>query len=408
MNKHSANLLSVKARPRSATEKPSLLRRAMHVAATTGLAVLLPACGFIDGDSYREPDVDPTAAMTEEERPSANTAQVAETAAARAPTAATASRTGGTVSPTATTTATTTPTATSTAPATATTVTQETAVNSTATATTAGASAASGRTNTIDTIVNDMRLNNDLVLDGVPSSYGFAAGPGHVIMGNNPRGTSTPSWWTPANRSLKSEAWWNVILPWMVIFDGVGNAAGNTRVEMRNLKTYYKSRSSGQWILISQGPVEGSNYPKHLQGTNVTTPDIRTNADGTVSVRPPNGTSVFHGWCCGKRPINGPDIEAIFITMQARLTVSNASLPDDRNAARYLIQVGGDYYPEASTTINDYAPSYFSPGIGLSRSKLVNNQWQSFSFTTVNLGVQDPGGAAISEAQLRAAPPPLD
>jgi hypothetical protein len=262
--------------------------------------------------------------------------------------------------------------------------------------------------NTIDTIVNDMRLNNDLVLDGVPSSYGFAAGPGHVIMGNNPRGTSTPSWWTPANRSLKSEAWWNVILPWMVIFDGVGNAAGNTRVEMRNLKTYYKSRSSGQWILISQGPVEGSNYPKHLQGTNVTTPDIRTNADGTVSVRPPNGTSVFHGWCCGKRPINGPDIEAIFITMQARLTVSNASLPDDRNAARYLIQVGGDYYPEASTTINDYAPSYFSPGIGLSRSKLVNNQWQSFSFTTVNLGVQDPGGAAISEAQLRAAPPPLD
>ena len=48
------------------------------------------------------------------------------------------------------------------------------------------------------------------------------------MMGNTPRGTNTPSWWHVNNSYYKSSAWWNAVLPWFVVFDGVGNNASNT------------------------------------------------------------------------------------------------------------------------------------------------------------------------------------
>ena len=72
------------------------------------------------------------------------------------------------------------------------------------------------------------------------------------------------------------------------------------------------------------------------------------------------------------------------------------------------MQVGADYYPTASTQVSEFAPSYFNPGVGVSRSKLVANEWRAFNMATINVGMQDPGGAAISEDAFRAAPPPLD
>jgi hypothetical protein len=125
-------------------------------------------------------------------------------------------------------------------------------------------------------------------------------------------------------------------------------------------------------------------------------------------VRPPSGDLHFHGWCCARSLPAPADIAAIHITLQARLAVHDGGQPDDRSAARYLVQVGGDYYPDASMNLNAFAPVTWNPGIGLSRSKLIGNAWQSYSFTTIDVGVQDPGGAAISEAELRRAPPPLD
>ena len=36
------------------------------------------------------------------------------------------------------------------------------------------------------------------------------------------------------------------------------------------------------------------------------------------------------------------------------------------------------------------------------------NDWQAFNFTTLDVGVEDPGGGTMTEAQLRANPPPLE
>ena len=121
-----------------------------------------------------------------------------------------------------------------------------------------------------------------------------------------------------------------------------------------------------------------------------------------------NNFLVFHGWSSGFSRIDGPDIGAVFLTLQARLVKDKDSGTDDRDRAKYLIHVGGDYYPETSTRASDLAPAYYFPGIGLSRAKLVNNNWQAFSFSTINVGVEDPGGATLTEAELRANPPPLE
>jgi hypothetical protein len=265
-----------------------------------------------------------------------------------------------------------------------------------------------GRIDPVDTLVNDMKLKNDLRLAGIPLERGWATGTGQVTMGNDPRGSRTPAWWNPANKRYKSNVYWTHIVPWMVLFDGVGNAATNIRVELRQLKSFYKSRSSGQWTQLSEGNVEGQNYPKHLNAVQSGRPDIVPVGNNVVSVRPPSTDLHFHGWCCGRALPDPADISAIHIRIQARLTIHDPKRPDDRATARYLVQVGGDYYPDASLNVKAFSPDNWNPGIGLSRSKLIDTTWQSYSFTTINVGYQDPGGASISEAEIRRAPPPLD
>ena len=267
--------------------------------------------------------------------------------------------------------------------------------------------AASAPLNSVDTIVGDMKLMNDTQLAGIPGNYGWSKGPGYVMMGNTPRGTNTPSWWHVDNKQFKSDAWWNAVLPWFVIFDGASNHASNTRVQVRDMKIYMKSKKSGTWKLLNHSAgVGGENYPKSLQGNNVSTPDTRDEADGSTSIRPPGGSMVFHGWGGGFSQIEGSDVAAMFMTLQARLVKDNAGGKDDRSSAKYLIHVGGDYYPDSSTRVSDLAPAYYFPGIGVSRAKLVSNEWQAFNFATIDTGVQDPGGG-LSEAELRSNPPPL-
>jgi hypothetical protein len=263
--------------------------------------------------------------------------------------------------------------------------------------------------NSIETVITDRSLVNDMALAGVPGGPGWARGPGHVVMCNDPRGSRTPYWWTPANRRYKSKEYWTTVLPWFVVFDGVGHAALNTRVQIRNLKVFVKRRSDGQWMLVgSSAKVNGELYPKHLQGDATRKPDERSEPDGSTSVKAPGGDLAYHGWCCGKLAIDAPDVAAVFVTLQARLIPDHGDRADDRPQARLLIQMGADYYPDRNTPVSAFAPASYNPGVGVSRAKRVTDTWSAFNFATLDVGVQDPGGAAISVAEFRSAPPPLE
>lgn len=263
-----------------------------------------------------------------------------------------------------------------------------------------------GTVNSVQEIVNDMRLYNEGELAGVDKGNGWATGPGYVIMGNIPRGTNTPSYWKPANTHFKSSATWNAVIPWLVVFDGVGNGATNTRVQMRNIKLYMKRKSTNRWEVIINQPISGEDYPKSLQGDQTTRADIRYEADGSRSLKPNGRNRVFHGW---GSPINFDawDLKALVTTVQARLVVDNPARPDDRSRAKFLIHVGADYYPETSTRVAATAPAYYFPGVGVSRAKYVRNEWRAFNFSTIDAGKPEPGGS-ISTQELINNPPPLE
>ena len=261
--------------------------------------------------------------------------------------------------------------------------------------------------NTVDTVVGDMRRRNDLVLRGYEDkSSGWYVGPGHVMMGNDPRLTNTPSWWKSYNPGNVSGEYLKALLPWVVIFDGAGDASTNTRVQIRNFRAFYKSRSTGRWTSygVSAGAT-GYVYGKSSLFGATTPQNRRVNSDGSTEIKPPDDRNyAWHGWWeKGRVSINPTDIAALFITLQGRLTVDDPNKPDDRAKARLLIQVGADYYRDLSTNW-----TFIVPSAATARSKLVTNDWQAFSATTFSdVGQQEPGGG-ITEAAFRADPPPLE
>src|SRR5690606_5508714 len=121
-----------------------------------------------------------------------------------------------------------------------------------------------GTVNSLDTIVNDMKLRNDLVLRGYESkTVGWYVGPGYVMMGNQARTSNTPQWFKNAYPNLINDNPLRAFLPWIVLFDGAGHAATNTRVHFRNLKAFYKSKRTGQWVSWGSTPgVSGYATPK--------------------------------------------------------------------------------------------------------------------------------------------------
>lgn len=269
-----------------------------------------------------------------------------------------------------------------------------------------GAMPGTATINTLDTIVNDMRLRNDFVLRGYEhQSVGWYVGPGYNVMGNIPNTSNTMQDWKNNNPSLVGVPM-RAILPLVVLFDGVSNSANNTRVHMRNIRLYIKSKATKQWRSFGMSPgLSGFNTPKSTLFLGSVAEDKRTNADGSVEIKQPNGGALtWHGWWnLGRTPIDPDDVEAVFVTMQARLTVDNPNLPDDRGNAQFGIQIGADYYIDVNTAW----PSV-NPAVALSRTKRVTNDWQAFSVMTFSdVGIQEPG-AGISEAAFRAAPPPLE
>lgn len=250
-----------------------------------------------------------------------------------------------------------------------------------------------------------MRQTNDFVLRGYESHLaGWYVGPGQVQLGNIPNLGNAPTWWL-AQYPSRANTVLRAILPWVVIYDGTNNYATNTRLHFRNFRLYIKSRSTGQWALVGSTPgISGYNTPKTTLFAGSEPEDKRTNADGSVEIKPPsNANLAWHGWWnAGRASIDPNDVAAVHATIESRLTVDNPSLPDDRSTSQLGFHVGVDYYIDPNTSWD-----IIVPGAGVSRVKRVTSNWQAYSFTTFSdVGVQDQGGG-ITEAQFRAAPPPI-
>ena len=187
------------------------------------------------------------------------------------------------------------------------------------------------------------------------------------------------------------------------MFEGVGNGNYNTRVHLRNMKMYIKSKSSGKWSLASEAQTTGGSYCG--QNSNyfacANADGARQESGGGVSFDTRPGQN-FHGYFGGFTRINGPDVGAVFVTMHARLIPNSQGGAGDLASARYLLHVGADCYREAAPA------SSVGPGVGNSRAKYIKPEWQAFSMTTFSdVGIQEPGGG-VSAADFRSNPPPME
>ncbi|MBK8799417.1 MAG: hypothetical protein IPM07_25350 [Anaerolineales bacterium] len=271
-------------------------------------------------------------------------------------------------------------------------------------------SAGSYPANSAATVVNQMTTTNaanGVTLAGVSPTVGWAIGP-TVKMGNDPRGTNTPSYWNPTNTTLKSATYWPYMLPWFVVIDLTGHSATNTRVQYRNARAYIKSKSTGQWTLGWSDNFGGESYEKSFAG-GTNTPDVRAEATGGLSVAPPLGNFLHHGWFGSVATINSPDVDCVFVTIQARLILDNPAGTDDRASAAFGVHIGADYYPwQTFRPETDALPPGYNPGVGLSRTVRMTNDWQHVNFATLSDALdQDPGGGITSSA-FTSSPPPLD
>ncbi|MEZ5651717.1 MAG: hypothetical protein R3E87_14360 [Burkholderiaceae bacterium] len=256
--------------------------------------------------------------------------------------------------------------------------------------------------NDADTILSDMRRMNDLPLRNVDSTHGWATGPGQVEMGNGPRTVNTPGWWQALNPQWMNDVPMTRLQPWATQFEGVGNTASNARIQVRGLQAYVLSRATGDWQLTHEAQrFDGSFCPQGGDAAGCVSGTMaRPEPTGGYSFKPMPGMS-FHGQFGGRQSIDAADVQAVFVTFEARLVVDDANAIDDTATARYLMHVGADYYAGETSTET-------MPAVAISRAKLLTTQWQAFNMVTVDgVGVHNPGGG-MSLAQFLANPPPLD
>jgi hypothetical protein len=219
-----------------------------------------------------------------------------------------------------------------------------------------------------------MQGKNEGYPHGVPLSYQWANGP-VVVMGNHSNG-------------------WQAITSWGAVYvDSKGNPATNTRVNIRNMQTYFLQQSSGKWLsLQNTSTPTGAAYREDFSGDINRPADLRLESDGSISATAGEGYN-FHFYPAGRASIDPNDIGGIVVVLEARLIVADPAKPDDRTSARYLCGGGADYYPALAGGWPGNAS--FNPGVAIGKMKYVQNDWRSFAMTT------------LTQAQLRSNPPPV-
>lgn len=240
-----------------------------------------------------------------------------------------------------------------------------------------------------DSVLADMTAKSEAIVINPKYDWQYKG----VINQYAPSGTILPSWW-PGTRPL----WCYSSLTWYTAFEAQGNAAVNTRIQVRNLRMYILSERTRKWSLVdtSTAPYTGLwKYP-FVEAGDQTKAGVRKETTGGYSIKPvyPH----FHHGYGNPKPLAEPaDVRAVYIAMDFRLVVDDPKKPDDRAKARYVVNAGGDYYPGKGQT---WGVNY-APGIGGGRYLLATTQWRTANMLAPNKRL----GSSFTE--LRNIAPPL-
>jgi poly(3-hydroxybutyrate) depolymerase len=242
--------------------------------------------------------------------------------------------------------------------------------------------------NTLARILYDMAGPYEGPLHGIPSAFGWA---------------THPTVFHPTDSlNMPAETAWGQIYA-----DANANEPSNVRIELRNMASYYLSKSQHKWIRLQDTvPVSGAHYVENFAQNAHIPASWRLEPDGGNSSAMISGYNL-HFWPQGARGLiaNPSDVAAFYSTYQARLIIDNPSGPNNLPKAKYLANAGGDWWGSVSGTCVT-ATNSCNPGIGEGRFTYLTPQW-----TAVDFYSGGPYGASVSgavtAAQLSANPPPL-
>ena len=227
--------------------------------------------------------------------------------------------------------------------------------------------------NTIDEVVNDMQGLHEAPPFGVPVTYTWQAGP-RIGLGNNPGA-------------------FKAMLPWGQVFETEpGNTSINTRVEIRNLKAYYLNNKTNTWTLWTQAQKPTGLYTSQNLAIEDTKPADIKNLSESISVGMKDGYN-FYLLTPLRVTINPADIGGVFVTVQARLILADASKPDDRDAAHLMLSAGGDYWLNLTAPGDNFTNN---GDIAIGKFKHLTRDWRAFNMHT------------LTSDQIRQTPPPLE
>jgi len=192
----------------------------------------------------------------------------------------------------------------------------------------------------------------------------------------------------------KSPNGWRAITGWGQVYEAAeGNSATNTRVNLRNEQLWLLSASTGAWSLLQRTSTPGgAAYAEDFVGQVNKPADVRSEPDGSISVTAGGGYN-FHFYPSTRASIDPNDVGGILTFVEARLVVADPTKPDDRDAARFLISSGADYYPAET---GGWGSGAANPGVAVGKMKYVKPYWRFYAMTT------------LTAAQLQANPPPVD
>ncbi len=214
----------------------------------------------------------------------------------------------------------------------------------------------------LDEIINDMILQHEGKPHGVPSGYDWQSAPR--------KGAPEPGLnWTAAIA-------WGQVYEW-----AGGNPATNTRIQIKDLAMYYLSKKDNKWYLLQSAiRVSGANYREDFVGDVNKPANTRVEKDGSISVTCGSGYN-YHFWPNSGRitiPVN--DVAGCYVTVKARLVVDDVNKPDDRDKAKYLMSVGGDWWLSLTAPWDNFKTN---ADIGIGRFRFITSEWKSFNMYSV-------------------------
>ena len=228
--------------------------------------------------------------------------------------------------------------------------------------------------NSLEQIRNDMAMPHEAIPRGVPESLDWRGGPRRGY-GNNP----------PED--------WSATITWGQVYAAQeAPEASNTRFQIKNMQTWYLSKTTGEWTnWQTSSRVGGANYAEDFQEDRNEPADLRREDEGASATVKPGFN--FHFWPEeGRVEMDPNDIEAVWTAIDGRLILQDSTIRDDRAEARLMLSAGADYWLDRAAPWDQWTTN---GDIAIGRFRFLTEDWETYNMHT------------MSDSILENNPPPF-